>query len=86
MYVLPNGSRNFRLGIVVGRKGAGTAVRRNRVKRWLREAFRQNLKEIPPGLDIIVRAKRAPDDLNYQEVNNKVECLLTNFSPQEPGP
>lgn len=46
-----------RLGITIPKK-TGSAVLRNRWKRWIREAFRLQRERIPGGLDIIVRPKR----------------------------
>lgn len=42
-----------RLGIAVGR-AFGNAVRRNRIKRLIREAFRHTRHTLPPGLDLVV--------------------------------
>ncbi|MEQ8233407.1 MAG: ribonuclease P protein component [Gammaproteobacteria bacterium] len=47
-----------RLGIAVGRRVSPSAVKRNTIKRIVRECFRQVSSELPP-LDIIVVA-RAP--------------------------
>lgn len=47
----------MRLGITVTKK-VGHAVFRNRVKRWVREAFRQERERFPPGWDIVFVAKR----------------------------
>ena len=47
-----------RLGIAVP-KGSGTAVDRNRVKRRLRETWRDRLEDIPPGCDYVLIARPA---------------------------
>ena len=47
-----------RLGIAVP-KGAGSAVERNRVKRRLREAWRERLGRVPAGRDYVLIARPA---------------------------
>jgi len=56
-----------RLGLVVGRKNIPTAVGRNRVKRLVRETFRQT--DFPLSLDIIFLARRDIDKLGDTELN-----------------
>ncbi len=50
---VPNDLGYSRLGIGISRK-VGTAVRRNRIKRLLREAFRLMGDELPRGYDVVV--------------------------------
>ena len=47
----------WRVGFAVSKK-IGSAVRRNRVKRVLREFFRLHQTLLPPGTDIVVVPKR----------------------------
>jgi len=46
-----------RFGFTAG-KGVGTAVKRNRAKRLLREAVRARAPEIAPGWDLVFIARR----------------------------
>lgn len=64
---LDNGSTVNRLGISVHRKIRG-AVKRNRIKRIIRESFRLQRKQYPYGADIVfaVRSEfscKHPDDI-----------------------
>lgn len=53
---LPNGCGAARLGLIVGKKAEPLAVRRNYLKRLLREAFRRRLQEIG-ALDVVVQLR-----------------------------
>lgn len=46
-----------RIGFIVGTKFSKKAVERNALKRKLREIFRQELKNIKAGADIVVSAR-----------------------------
>ena len=59
LYWFPRGDEGEpRLGIAVP-KGAGSAVERNRVKRRLREAWRERLGRVPTGRDYVLIARPA---------------------------
>ncbi len=69
-----DGDARSRLGLTVSRK-VGGAVRRNRVKRLLREVFRRHRELFPPGCDVIVIAKRGAPTLGYREVLQEVRSV-----------
>jgi ribonuclease P protein component len=52
-YALPNELGHARLGISIGRR-VGTAPRRNRIKRLLRESFRLMQHDLPRGYDLVI--------------------------------
>ena len=52
----PNGMGWTRLGISV-RKKTGTAVRRNRIKRLFREAFRLHKERFPQACDVVITVR-----------------------------
>lgn len=53
MYGCHNNLGHSRMGLVVSRK-MGNAVRRNRWKRLLREAYRLRRLQLPEGMDMVV--------------------------------
>lgn len=56
VHLSKNGLTRSRLGVIVSRR-VGNAVRRNAIRRRIREAFRKNRDVLPSGYDVICIAK-----------------------------
>lgn len=72
----PNHLEHNRYGFAVGRR-VGTAVERNRVKRWMREAIRKQHPELRQGFDIVLiaRGRMAETDVDYSTVEQSIGIL-----------
>ena len=56
VHACANGGSETRLGLSVSRR-VGNAVRRNRVKRQLREVFRHLRHDLPGGYDLVITVR-----------------------------
>lgn len=58
IFVRRNALNETRCGLSVSKKQHGCAVKRNRIKRLLREAFRSVRPDLPEGVDLILIPRR----------------------------
>ncbi|BBO84005.1 ribonuclease P protein component [Desulfosarcina ovata subsp. sediminis] len=72
-----NNELNNRLGITVSKK-VGNAVKRNRIKRIIREYFRNNKILLPLKLDINIIAKKTARSIDSIEIGKQISrCLMS---------
>ncbi len=65
---------SLRLGVVAGRK-VGKAVQRNRARRVLREVFRKNRARLSGEVDVILIARRAVVQADWDAVEREFMAL-----------
>jgi len=78
IFFVRNGMQNARLGMIVGKRTLSGAVDRNRVKRLIRETFRQHSIKMCK-LDLVVMLRRPC----VQEIGAQVDNLKMLFSRAE---
>ena len=73
--ICPNHLGRARLGITTSRR-VGTAVKRNRIKRLLREFFRLHKTYFPSASDSVFIAKPGADTLGYTDLREELKNIL----------
>jgi ribonuclease P protein component len=76
---LDNGSAVSRLGVSVHRKIRG-AVKRNRIKRIIRESFRLDRKQYPQGADIVFAVRSDFSCKHPGDICKAVEEITARFT------
>ena len=64
-YFMPNGLGYNRLGISASKKICSNNVRRNKIKRLIKEIFRLNKAVFGRGQDIVIVLKKAPQVIEH---------------------
>jgi ribonuclease P protein component len=80
----PNEHRHTRIGITASRK-IGGAVRRNRVKRLLREIYRKHKTSFPQSHDLILIAKNDMTDIAYHDLVDEIMNAIGTYTWEKPS-
>lgn len=81
IFVRPNGRPAARLGLSIAARIVGNAVRRNRLKRLIRESFRHHQHELP-AVDIVVNARGAARNADNASIVRSLERHWQSVSKQ----
>jgi ribonuclease P protein component len=81
----PNSTGETRLGLVMSKKNVGCSVKRNRVKRLCREAFRLHSKDFAT-IDIVLLGRPGVGKLDNPAVTQSIVSLLDKLNPAASKP
>ena len=79
LYARRNGAGENRLGLTVGTK-VGKAVRRNLVRRRLREIYRLHEGEMQRGYDVVIVARHRAGEADYRRLERDLLRVFSSLS------
>jgi len=79
VYAFENGSDVNRLGLSVSKKVGGNNVRRNRIKRLIRENYRIFESGLKKGFDFVVVARKPVSQATFHQVENSLMNLFSKL-------
>lgn len=76
LYYLPKPDQlSFKVGLSVSKK-IGNAVVRNRIKRYLRQAFHEMEAQIKDSYDFVVIARKPTKEIDYHQLKKSLTHIL----------
>lgn len=75
LYVLRNNSDINRLGVTVSRK-YGKSVKRNRIRRLIKECYRSYESFVKDGFDCVFVARNPGDEPGFTDIKKEMKFLL----------
>lgn len=69
------GQEQFRIGLSVSKK-IGNAVTRNRIKRYIRQAFLEMKDEVQNDMDYIIIARHQAASIDFHETKKSLQHVL----------
>lgn len=84
LYLLKNDTEQVSMGLSVSKR-RGPAVKRNLIKRWIRESFRQNKNKASVGFMAIfvARSKISEADVSFSLVDQEINRLFVKAGVYE---
>lgn len=78
VYAIPNKRDYNRAGFTVG-KAFGNAVKRNRIKRLMRESYRLMEDSLKVGYDFIIVARNRAVDKDYAQISKDMDFAMRSL-------
>jgi ribonuclease P protein component len=83
MHIMPNGLKNARVGLIVGKKLVRSAVERNYMKRVLRELYRRE-QGVLGGVDILIRPQKVFTRAHFAQIEEEFRQLMHKLRERFP--
>ena len=82
MYIILNNSASNRVGFSVSKK-VGNSVVRNKVKRLMKEVYRQFAGNSKQGYDMVFTARVGSGSADYSKIENNIKSILKKAKLQK---